>query len=100
MPVPCRLNGRGAEPPYGGGLLIHADFTKIIGVGNKNIFAEVAELVYALVSKTCAFTGLRVRLPPSAFNFPSRREGKFKLPPTLTLKKMLDTLTLEIKITP
>jgi hypothetical protein len=30
-------------------------------------FAEVAELVYALVSKTSSFTAVRVRFPSSAF---------------------------------
>ncbi len=32
-----------------------------------NSFAEVAELVYALVSKTSSFTAVRVRFPSSAF---------------------------------
>jgi hypothetical protein len=36
-------------------------------LGSTFIFAKVAELVYALVSKTSHFTVVRVRFPPLAF---------------------------------
>ena len=41
------------------------------------IFAKVAELVYALVSKTSSFTAVRVRFPPLALNL---KGGTLKCP--------------------
>ena len=50
-------------------------------------FAKVAELVYALVSKTSGLTAVRVQLPPLAFF-----HCKLLLPLQLTIPPVLDII--------
>ena len=57
--------------------------TSVTGVGKNSflvkycgrLFAKVAELVYALVSKTSGLTAVRVQLPPLALVFYGQHSG-------------------------